>query len=282
TAGTATQLVFSVEPSTTAAGAAITPAVQVTAQDAQGNTATGFTGTVTVGSGARRAGGARTGSATGEAWAGVATFANLAIDKVGTGYMLTETGAGSETSAAFNITAGTATQLVFSVQPSTTAAGAAITPAVQVTAQDAQGNTATGFSGNVALAIGANPGGGTLVGTTTVVAVSGIATFSNLSVNKAGGGYTLAASATGVSGATSAAFDVAAGAGSQLVFTVQPTSATAGSVITPAVRVVAQDAFGNTATGFTGNVSVALGSNPGGATLAGTTTMAAAAGVVTF
>src|SRR5207253_1299641 len=130
----------------------------------------------------------------------------------------------------------------------------AITCTAGVIAQDAQGHTATGFSGNVTLAIGTNPGGGALAGTTTVAAASGIATCTNLSINKASSGYTLAASATGVSGATSAAFDVAAGAGSQLVFTVQPTSATAGSVITPAVRVVAQDALGNTATSFTGNV----------------------------
>src|SRR5207237_5494476 len=72
------------------------------------------------------------------ATAGVATCSKLSIDKAGTGYTLTATGAGSATSAAFNITAGTATQLVFSVEPTTTAAGAAITPAVQVTAQDAQ------------------------------------------------------------------------------------------------------------------------------------------------
>src|SRR5205807_630273 len=106
--------------------------------------------------------------------AGVATFSGLSIDKVGTGYTLTATGAGSATSTAFNITAGTATQLVFSVEPSSTAAGAAITPAVQVTAQDAQGNTATGFTGNVTVAIGTNPGSGTLAGTATVAASAGV------------------------------------------------------------------------------------------------------------
>src|SRR5207302_878658 len=116
---------------------------------------------------------------------GVASFVNLSIDKVGTGYTLTATGAGSATSAAFNITAGTATQLAFSVQPSTTAAGAAITPAVQVTAQDAQGNTATGFTGNVTVAIGTNPGSGTLAGTATVAASAGVASFVNLSIDKA-------------------------------------------------------------------------------------------------
>src|SRR5207249_2506252 len=125
---------FSVQPSTTSAGAAITPAVQVTALEAGNNTATGLTGNVTVAIGTNPGSGTLAGTATVAASAGVATFANLSIDKVGTGYTLTATGAGSTTSTAFNITAGTATQLVFSVQPSTTSAGAAITPAVQVTA----------------------------------------------------------------------------------------------------------------------------------------------------
>src|SRR5205814_4191486 len=114
----------SVQPSTTSAGAAITPAVQVTALDASNNTATGFTGNVPLTIGTNPSGGALSGTATHAASGGVATFAGLSIDKVGTGYTLTATGAGSATSTAFNITAGTATQLVFSVEPSTTSAGA--------------------------------------------------------------------------------------------------------------------------------------------------------------
>src|SRR2546427_4257410 len=51
---------------------------------------------------------------------------------------------------------------LFRSQPTNTAAGASITPAVQVTALDGQGNTATGFTGNVTIALGANPGSGTL------------------------------------------------------------------------------------------------------------------------
>src|SRR5713101_1402687 len=107
-------------------------------------------------------------------------------EKAGTGYTLTATGAGSATSAAFNITAGTATQVVFSVQPSNTETGAAITPAVEITAQDGSGNTATGFTGNITVAIGTNPSTGTLSGTKTVAAVAGVATFSGLSIDKAG------------------------------------------------------------------------------------------------
>src|SRR4029077_6089317 len=188
----------------------------------------------------------------------------------------------SATSTAFNITAGAATQLSFSVQPSNTVAGAAITPAVQVTALDGQGNTATGFTGNVTVALGANPGSGTLSGTTTAAAVGGVATFSGLSINKAGVGYTLTASATSVTGATSAAFTITAGSATQLAFTVQPTSTAAGASITPALQLTAQDALGNTDLTYTSNVTVALGANPGSGTLSGTTTVAAVGGVATF
>src|SRR5207247_3350932 len=106
-----------------------------------------------------------------------------------------------------------------------------IAPAVQVTALDAQGNVATGFGSNVTVAIGTNAAGGTLAGTTGVTAVGGVATFANLSINKVGTGYTLAATATGVTPATSTAFNVTVGAAAQLVFSVQPSNATAGVAI---------------------------------------------------
>src|SRR5205814_2339659 len=112
-----------------------------TAQDAGGNTASGFTGNITVAIGTNPSTGTLSGTKTVAAVAGVATFSGLSIDKAGTGYTLTATGAGSTTSTAFNITAGTATALVFSVEPTNTVAGAAITPAVEVTAQDGNGNT---------------------------------------------------------------------------------------------------------------------------------------------
>src|SRR5437879_13862699 len=70
-----------------------------------------------------------------------------------------------------------ATHLTFTVQPINTAAGAAITPAVQVTVQDAQGNTVTDRTSGVKGTIGTNPASGTLAGTATGAAVSGVATF---------------------------------------------------------------------------------------------------------
>src|SRR5436309_7903914 len=73
---------------------------------------------------------------------------------------------------------GTAAKLAFTVQPSNTTSKAAITPAVQVTIQDASGNTVTTANNSITLAIGTNSGNGTLSGTVTVTAVNGVATFS--------------------------------------------------------------------------------------------------------
>lgn len=203
------QLAFSVPPTTTTVGATITPAVQVTARDAQGNT-TKFTGSVTVAIGTNPSGGTLSGTTTAPAVAGVATFGNLSINKVGTGYTLTATATGltGATSAAFTINTAPTTQLAFSVQPTTTTAGATITPAVQVVARDAQGTTATGFTGSVTVAIGTNPSSGTLSGTTTAPAMAGVATFGDLSIGNAGTGYTLTAAASGLMGATSEAFAI--------------------------------------------------------------------------
>ena len=113
------------------------------------------------------------------------------------------------TSQAFRIDPGTATHLIFTAQPVNTTAGAVITPAVEVTALDAGNNTATGFVGNVTVAIGTNPGGPstTLSGTKVVAAVGGVASFSTLSINNTGNGYTLTATGVGPT-ATSAAFNI--------------------------------------------------------------------------
>src|SRR5438128_1477426 len=286
TPGTPTQLAFTVQPSGTAAGASITPALQIVVRDAQGNTVPSFTGVVTLALGTEPAGGTLSGAPSLAAVAGVATFSPLSIDRVGSGYSFSAaaTGLSSTTSASFAVTAGAATQLAFAVQPSTTTAGAGLQPAVQVTVQDALGNAVPGFTGQVSVAItaGTGRGGATLSGTKTVAPVAGVATFSRLSIDRAAARYTRSATVPGLSGTTSVTFGVVPGAASQLAFTVQPGTTTAGAMIRPAVQITARDALGNTATGFAGNMTVAIATNPAGGTLSGTTTVAAVAGVATF
>src|SRR5207245_7533631 len=65
-----------------------------------------------------------------------------------------------------------------------------IAPAVRVTVQDSTGQPDGNFNGPVTVALAANPVGATLSGGLDVNAVSGVATFSDLKVNKVGRGYT--------------------------------------------------------------------------------------------
>ena len=103
--------------------------------------------------------------------------------------------------------AGAASKLAFIQQPTTASAGQTIAPAVTVQIQDANGNL-TNSTSSVAIAILNNPSAATLSGTTPIAAVSGTATFNDLSINKGGTGYTLQASSTGLASATSTAFNI--------------------------------------------------------------------------
>ncbi|HEY6225392.1 MAG TPA: hypothetical protein VIW26_16535, partial [Gemmatimonadales bacterium] len=284
TAGPAASLTFLTQPVTTTDAAPINPAVRIKALDAFGNLADGFAGNVTVAIVQNPSAGVLSGTTTLAASQGIATFADLMIDKVGAGYTLGAgaTGVTAATSVAFDIVASTAAKLVCTVQPTNTTAGSSITPAIQVTALDASNQTVTGFTGNVTIAIGNNPGGGALAGPTTVSAVSGVATFSGVSIDKSGTGYTVTATASGLQSATCAPFNISGGTASQLVFAVQPTNIAAGTTIHPQVEVAAHDALGNVATAFTGTVTIAIANNPAGGTLAGTASVAAVAGVASF
>jgi TolB protein len=106
---------------------------------------------------------------------------------------------------------GPASRLRFSVAPTNVFPGRPFLRAIQVVAQDQYGNGATDFAEDVTVTLAP---GGAIAGPTTLGAVSGVATFADLSIAQTGSGYTLIASASGLSAATSAAFDVvAAGAG---------------------------------------------------------------------
>jgi alpha-tubulin suppressor-like RCC1 family protein/uncharacterized protein YjdB len=69
---------------------------------------------------------------------------------------------------------------------------------------------------------------------------------------------------------------------SQLGFVTQPGSVLAGAALAPAPRVAIQDATGATVTSATTPVTIAIGTNAGGATLSGTTTIVPVNGVATF
>jgi len=71
-------------------------------------------------------------------------------------------------------------------------------------------------------------------------------------------------------------------ASNRLAFLVQPNSVSAGSPITPEVKVIAVDSLGNVLGGFNGRVSVTLSSGGSGGSLSGTTSVTASGGLAIF
>jgi len=209
------------------------------------------------------------------------------VTAIGSG-ATTITAVGKGTPGSVTITVGPAptTKLVFTAPPSNTAAGAAIT-GLQVAVQNASGQiVTTDNSTQVTIAIGANPSSGTLSGTATATVANGVATFSGLSINKTGIGYTLTATATNLAAANSGVFNVNPGAASKLVFSVQPLgTTTAGDAISPAVQVEIQDALGNRVTTARDEITLAIATNPSIAAagvLTGTKKVNAIDGVASF
>jgi hypothetical protein len=218
---------------------------------------------------------------------GVASFSGCRIDKAGTGYRLVATWSegGTDQSVAFSITiAGTGTKLGFTTQPARGTLAGALAAQPSVAVQNASGATVTNVAPTViTLAIAANPGGAVLTcsGGLSKTTVNGVAAFTGCRLDKVGVGYTLIATATALTSATSALFDVA----DRLAFTTQPAGAVAGVafVTQPVVAVRAGASATATHDGGT-SVTLALGANPGGAVLTctGGLSKVAVAGVATF
>jgi hypothetical protein len=184
----------------------------VKAVDTLGQTAAGYTGTVTFTS-------ADPYGATVPADYHF-TLADGGMHTFGTGATLytagnwdvtaTDTVTASITGAAtIAVSPAAADHLLFLQQPTDTAAGQMISPALMVAVVDQFGNVVRSDNTDmVTLTIGSNPSGGTLSSTLTVTVVNGIATFSDLSIDLAGMGYTLHANTAGLTDAESDPFSI--------------------------------------------------------------------------
>ena len=327
----ATQIVFTSVPSSVSSNQSFTTVAEL--RDAAGNRAA-FSpmsnGAVNLALASNPSASTLSGTTTVNAVEGLVTFSGLSINNTGIGYTLQASiGALSVISSPFDVfhiyfggggrgdarsvfgglmngAAQVATQLVFNPQPVSVSADQSFTTVAEF--RDAVGNIAAFSSlsnGPVNLAIATNPSAGTLSGTTTVNAVDGVVTFSEMSINNIGAGYTLQASGGALS-AISAPFDVfniytggsgkgdtwnmfgglmngAAQVATQLIFNPQPVSVSAGQRFTAVAEF--RDAFGNIAAFSSlsnGPVNLAIASNPAAGTLSGSNTVNAQDGVATF
>jgi hypothetical protein len=260
-------------PSSTTAGVA--GSFTVTAKNADGTTATGYTGTVHFSSSDGQAvlpanytfKAADQGTHTFSATLLTAGTQSVTATDVATAGL-----AGSETGIAVNPAA--ASQLVFGQQPSTTTSGQAISPAVTVDVEDQYGNVVTSDSSTVALTLSS----GTFEGgsaTARATASAGVATFSTLKIDTAGS-YTLRATDGSLTSESSGSFTVTP---STLAVAGFPSAVTAG--VAGSFTVTVKNADGSTATGYTGTVHF-TSSDPHSVLPADYTFTAADRGVHTF
>lgn len=104
-----------------------------------------------------------------------------------------------------------AVELAFDAGPEASFAGLHLGPPIRVAARDSTGRTDIRFEGLVSIGLRSPSGAGTLLGSTHVQAVRGVATFPDLRVPEPGSGYALVATAPGLETAASAPFDVTPG-----------------------------------------------------------------------
>jgi hypothetical protein len=115
------------------------------------------------------------------------------------------------TEISFTTLAVVPTQVALTRASIGTAYGTAFTTQPQVTIQDVSGNTVTNSSAVVTATISS---GGTLVGTTTATASSGVATFSNLGIKGTATAYTITYAVSGLTAATQSVTPTALSIGS--------------------------------------------------------------------
>ncbi|MEX0769417.1 MAG: invasin domain 3-containing protein [Balneolaceae bacterium] len=173
--------------------------------------------------------------------------------------------------------------LDITTQPSSTAtAGTAFSTQPVVTIRDPFGNTVTGNS-FTQITAARNSGSGTLQGTTTVTANSGVATFTNLS-HQVANDINIRFTGSLLTQATSQTITVNPASADGLIFTEQPSSASKNSTISPPIEVQLTDAFGNfvSQSGVTVNLEITSG-DPGGFSNNSTTSVSTnSSGVAVF
>ena len=103
-----------------------------------------------------------------------------------------------------------ASRIAFISQPSSSAVGVNIAPAVQVAIQNDDGTTITSANAQVNLTIvtGTGAAGAVLTGGGPLAATGGIVNFTNLRIDLAGTGYQLLATATGFASVASTQFNI--------------------------------------------------------------------------
>jgi hypothetical protein len=255
-ASTPASLAISQQPTNNTAGQSIS-AVDVQVKDQFGNLVDGSNVTIAIAGGA--SGAILGGTLTIPTINGVANFSNLTLNRAGT-FTLSASD-GSVTPAVTNSFGVTyaGPQLVFSSEPANNAVAGAKLSAITVQTVDTTGTLVTTGKSKILLTLSS---GGKLLGTANATVKNGQATFSKLSIQKAGT-YTITASDPSFASAISTNFTITAAAAAKLLFDPQPAGVVHGTPFNVQVELI--DRYGNLA-GNGSTATLALGSHPKTAT----------------
>ena len=256
--GPAAQLVFSTEPTgvgSSSASTAFSGQPAITVEDSYGNVITNPTATVALSiSSGTTLGGATVPETLSNCTSSIVnkvaiTFTGCAGSAYANGLTLTATTTTGTTftvtSTSFNIT-GAASQLVFAVQPAAGASGTAFTTEPVINVEDASGNIVTAATAQITL----TTSGGALLYCSSLAPNQGVVTVTSCTFSGlVGTSYTMTASESGLTSATSTAFSPTIyGAASKLVFTTNPTAGLSGSTFTTQPVIKVEDSGGNVVT----------------------------------
>ena len=207
--GTPNRLRFLTQPTNVLRLLPFAPAVQVEVLDAVGQRVTTAGNTITLALTTTPSTGLY-GTRTVAAVNGVATFPDLRVSRLGKGQTLTASAAGliGATSDPFDVVTAVPVRLRMLQEPSSAAAGQAITPAVQVEVVDALGRRVTNGTHAVRMGLYINRTRAPFTNFTTVNTVEGVATYPNVRISRPGSGYVLEFLANRLSGVRSVAFPV--------------------------------------------------------------------------
>ena len=278
-AGTSSHLAFVQQPTETAAGAPINPAVTVQLQDSFGNNVStpGVSITLQAEPVVGRANGFTAQPVRSTDANGLATFTGLTLTQPGQFTLLAQAAAvTTATSAAFTIRAGAPTKIqTAGGTPQTATIQTAFTQQLTAKVLDAFDNPVSGVT--VSFTVPTSGASATLsapavtdgTGQTAVTATA----------NSVAGLYSVTAATTGVAASASFSLTNATGSVGHVVFVQKPSNAAAGAVISPAVTVKVTDAGSNPLSGASVTIHVQGGTPALGGTLSATTD---ANGVATF
>jgi alpha-tubulin suppressor-like RCC1 family protein len=273
-AGSASKLIYSTEPSATEnSGTALGTQPILKVEDASGNLVSSATNAITlaaftdVGCTTPASGTFAATTNPLNASSGTATFGGVTYTGVdGTIYIgASASGLTSACSSAIVVSAGASAKLVFSTEPSATEnSGTALSTQPVLNVEDSSGNLVSSASNAITLAAFTDIGcttaaSGTLAATTNPLnASSGTASFGGVTYTGTAGTIYIKASASGLTATCSSAILVRAGSASKLIFTTEPSaSESSGTALSTQPVVQVEDSSGNFVSSATNPITLA-------------------------